>query len=300
MRARVVPTATVLLSLLTPLAAADALPDRSDYEGHAAGFTASAPIPGPLLWTAEGLPPGVRMGPTGEVSGVLPYDAAGTYAVTLAATGPTATWQGTFTWVVRDVNRPPSVAAPGLVTGRVGVPVALQLAASDPDGDALRYAATGLPAGLALDPETGLVRGTPTAAGLSLVDVVITDTGHATAISVRFAFPWWVEGPRNRAPDCAAAAPTVATLWPPNGRLVPVGVAGLADPDGDALAVTVTGISSDEAAATGGVGTPLALLPAARDGAGDGREYEVRFAASDGKGGACSGAVRVRVPHDQA
>ena len=299
MRARVVPTATLLLlPLLVAGAAADALPDRADYEGHAAGFTATAPIPGPHSWTAAGLPPGVAVTPGGEVSGLLSYSSAGTYVVTLTATGPTATWQGSFTWVVRDVNRPPSVAPPGLVTGRVGQPAALQLAASDPDGDALRYAATGLPAGLALDPDSGLVAGTPAAAGLSLVSVVITDTGHASPISVRFAFPWWVDAPANRAPDCAAAAPSLATLWPPNGKLVPVVVTGLADPDGDALAVTVTSIASDEESAPGGVGTPTALLPAARDGTGDGRVYAVAFTASDGKGGACGGVVRVAVPHD--
>lgn len=235
---------------------------------------------------------------TGEVGGLLTYASAGAYAVTLTATGPTATWQGTFTWTVRDVNRPPTVAAPGLVTGRVGQPASLQLAASDPDGDALRYAATGLPAGLALDAATGLIAGVPTAPGLSLVNVVITDTGHASSISVRFAFPWWVDGAANRAPDCAAAAPTVATLWPPNGRLVPVGVQGVTDADGDALALTITGIASDEESAPGGIGTPTALLPAARDGHGDGRAYAVGFTASDGKGGTCAGVVRVDVPHD--
>lgn len=300
MLARALLTATLLLPVLSPLAAADALPDRTDFEGLSAGFTATAPIAGPLAWSGQGFPPGVSVSPSGEVGGLLPYHAAGTYLVTLTATGPAATWQGTFTWVVRDVNRPPTVQAPGLVTGRVGQPASLQLAASDPDGDALRYFATGLPAGLALDPSTGLVAGTPTAPGLSLVNVLITDTGHSSSISVRFAFPWWIEMSANRAPECSSAAPTVATLWPPNGKLVPVGIVGVADADGDALSVTVTGVSADEESAPGGVGTPTALLPAARDGAGDGRTYAISFAASDGKGGSCSGAVRVDVPHDQA
>lgn len=300
MRIRVVVTATVLLPLLGPLAAADAMPDRADYEGLTAGFTAAAPIAGPLTWTAQGLPPGIAIAPSGEVGGLLPYTAAGSYAVTLTATGPAATWQGTFTWTVRDVNRPPSVAAPGLVMGRVGESAALQLAASDPDGDALRFAAMGLPGGLALDAATGAIAGAPAAPGLSLVNVEVTDTGHASPITVRFAFPWWVEGQPNRAPACDAAAPSVATLWPPNGKLTPVGIGGVGDPDGDAVTLTIASISSDEVSAPRGVGTSTAWLPAERDGTGDGREYVVAFTATDAKGASCGGLVRVAVPHDQA
>src|SRR5262249_50885019 len=37
---------------------------------------------------------------------------------------------------------------------------ALQLSATDPDGDSLTFGATGLPPGLAVDPATGLVSGT--------------------------------------------------------------------------------------------------------------------------------------------
>ena len=40
-------------------------------------------------------------------------------------------------------------------------------------------------------------------------------------------------------------------------------------------------------------------MRAERSGAGDGRVYEVRFVADDGRGGQCRGAVRVCVPHDR-
>ena len=36
-----------------------------------------------------------------------------------------------------------------------------------------------------------------------------------------------------------------------------------------------------------------------RAGGGDGRVYEISFRADDGKGGSCSGSVRVGVPHSQ-
>jgi hypothetical protein len=113
----------------------------------------------------------------------------------------------------------------------------------------------------------------------------------------------------NRAPSCAGATPTVASLWPPNHQAVPVGIAGLTDAEGDELTVTVTGIRQDEpvheigSGNTGpdgtGVGTATAQLLPERSGRGDGRVYHVSFSVTDGHGGSCSGTVAVGVPHDQ-
>ena len=50
----------------------------------------------------------------------------------------------------------------------------------------------------------------------------------------------------NRDPSCATATPTIASLWAPNHKPVPVGVTGLTDPEGDDLRVTVTGVRQDE------------------------------------------------------
>src|SRR5262249_7549615 len=111
--------------------------------------------------------------------------------------------------------------------------------------------------------------------------------------------------PANAPPDCSAARPNPAELWPPNGAFLSVSIVGLTDPDGDLLKTTITGIKQDEpevgtclAAATG-VNTTTAMLRAERAGAGDGRVYHVSFTASDGKGGQCRGTVNVCVPHDQ-
>ena len=49
-----------------------------------------------------------------------------------------------------------------------------------------------------------------------------------------------------------------------------------------------------------GVGTDTASLRAESSGtSGNGRVYEISFAAEDGMGGICSAAVKVYVPHDQ-
>lgn len=110
----------------------------------------------------------------------------------------------------------------------------------------------------------------------------------------------------NRPPSCTGVASSAAELSPPNHRLVPVALAGATDPDGDAVTLVVTGVTSDEP--TNGLGdgdTPVdAVLGAAdslvdlraeRAGGGDGRVYVVSYRADDGRGGSCTGSVAVAV-----
>lgn len=116
--------------------------------------------------------------------------------------------------------------------------------------------------------------------------------------------------PNNSAPDTRHAVPTLARLWPPNHRLAEVAIDGVTDPDGDPVTLAITSVTQDEpVAGTGagdqapdasGLGGGLARLRAERAGGGDGRVYEVRFVATDGRGGRSSGSVQVCVPHDQS
>lgn len=111
----------------------------------------------------------------------------------------------------------------------------------------------------------------------------------------------------NQAPDCSGATASVHDLWPPDHDLVPVEILSVTDPDGDPVSVTVTGVTQDEPplAPGGGNTCPDALLDgglrlrAERSGTGNGRVYVVSFAANDGRGGVCEGAVNVCVPHDR-
>ncbi|MFL6194675.1 MAG: hypothetical protein ACJ75H_10930, partial [Thermoanaerobaculia bacterium] len=107
----------------------------------------------------------------------------------------------------------------------------------------------------------------------------------------------------NAPPDCTAAFASPATVWPPNGRFVPVSIQGVTDPEGDSVTVTMTGVRQDEplqgASNAFGIGTPGVQLRADRDGKGDGRVYHLSFTASDPSGGTCTGSVAVCVPHDQ-
>jgi len=87
---------------------------------------------------------------------------------------------------------------------------------------------------------------------------------------------------------------------------VDVSIVGVADPDGDAVTITVTGIDQDEPIDSEDVGNPcpdavglgssIARLRAERRGRGDGRVYHVTFLADDARGGQCNGTVTVCVP----
>jgi serine protease len=73
-----------------------------------------------------------------------------------------------------------TVTSPGNQTGTVGTAVSVQVAGSDSaSGQTLTYSATGLPAGLSIS-ASGLISGTPTAAGTSSVTVTAKDTTGAT------------------------------------------------------------------------------------------------------------------------
>jgi hypothetical protein len=109
----------------------------------------------------------------------------------------------------------------------------------------------------------------------------------------------------NQPPVCSAAFASPATLWPFNGRLVPVSISGVTDPDGDPITLAATGIRQDEPLSRPGqpdalgIGTGFLQIRSDRSGKGDGRVYHIAFEASDGNGGICTGTATVCVPHDQ-
>lgn len=90
------------------------------------------------------------------------------------------------------------------------------------------------------------------------------------------------------------------------------GLRGASDPDGDTVAITVTGVTQDEPTnglgdgdtgpdAELGTGTAANTveLRAERSGTGDGRVYRVAYTATDPAGASCTGTVIVEAPHNQ-
>ncbi|HEV7207019.1 MAG TPA: Ig domain-containing protein [Jatrophihabitans sp.] len=83
-----------------------------------------------------------------------------------------------------------TVTNPGNQSSTVGTAASLPISASDSaSGQTLTYSATGLPAGLTINPSSGLISGTPTTAGTSSVTVTAKDT---TGASGSTSFSWAV------------------------------------------------------------------------------------------------------------
>jgi hypothetical protein len=156
--------------------------------------------------------------------------------------------------------------------------------------------------GVAVDP-----RGNTWAAGMTeAVDFPLVDPLQPFAFGIADA---WVAqltaGSGNRPPDCTGAAAAPARLVPPTGKLTPIALRGVTDPDGDRVTLTVTAILQDEPLSkkrqpdATGIGTARPQVRADRAVDGDGRVYHLRFMAKDGKGGRCQGEVTVCVPRGQ-
>ena len=192
--AQAVPTATVLsnpgntnltppvvypqLAILTP-----ALPptDRNDA-GYSVQLIATGGKPGAQTWSvvSGALPSGINLSPTGLVSGTA---------------GPNGSFPVTIR--VADTNSPPDVATQNYVLNVSINALTTQIAMLAPDGvvgqpyvatplmvtggtSPYVFMATGLPPGLAINPSTGQISGTPTTANPLGSSVTITATDSAT------------------------------------------------------------------------------------------------------------------------
>ncbi|HEX2854355.1 MAG TPA: putative Ig domain-containing protein [Opitutaceae bacterium] len=133
----------------------------------------------PTSFTATGLPTGLSIAAaTGVISGT-PI-ASGTSNVIIGATNASGTGNATLTITVAASTNAPIITGAATAPASVGTAVNYQIAAT---GVPTAYTAAGLPAGLSLNPSTGAITGTPTAAGTSIVVLTATNafgTGNST------------------------------------------------------------------------------------------------------------------------
>ena len=192
------------------------------------------------------------------------------------------------TVTINDVNDPPvAVGTIGNQTNLDAQAITLPVAGafSDPDGDALTYAATGLPAGLTIDPVTGVISGTidnsaSQVGGGTYAITVFADDGRGSTISQ--SFTWQVSNP----------APVAANDSATTNEDAPVNIAVLAndvDPDGDTL--TVTEASAGHGTVTINPDGTLVYTPNANFNGTDTIVYTI----SDGEGGFSSASVNVTI-----
>jgi len=147
--------------------------------GTAFSFTITA-TGSPTSYAASPLPAGlVRNATTGVISGTP--TAAGTTAVTLGATNAFGTDNATLTITVGAAGVAPNITnSPLTAAGTVGTAFSFTITAT---GSPTSYAASPLPAGLVRNATTGVISGTPTAAGSTSVTLGATNafgTDNAT------------------------------------------------------------------------------------------------------------------------
>ena len=125
----------------------------------------------PISFGAMNLPNGLSVsGTTGLISGTP--TAVETSMVTISATNAGGTGSATLTLTINPAH--PVITSPTSATGTVGTAFSYQITATN---SPTSFGAANLPAGLSVSSTTGLISGTPTAAGTSMVTISATNAG---------------------------------------------------------------------------------------------------------------------------
>jgi large repetitive protein len=202
--------------------------------------------------------------------------------------GQGGTSTATVTVTVNAVNDAPVVDTPvpnvaGVDGASANIPTAGNF--SDLDGNPLSFAATGLPAGLSIDPATGVISGTidrnasQPNNGLYTVTVTASD-GNGGTVSSTFTYTVTNPVPTATNDNATTTEDTAVTVNV---------LANDSDPDGDPL--TVTSATSPDGTVTINANGSLTFTPAANFNG----PTTISYAISDGNGGTTTATVTVNV-----
>lgn len=140
-----------------------------------------------VSYAAAGLPPGLSIdAATGVISGTTTAT-IGSYHVTLTATdGTGSSASASFTWRVWNTV---AVSAPTSELTQATVAVNVPVSATDSAaGQTLTFSAVGLPAGLSINPASGVITGSATAANAYSVTVTAADgTGSQGSATISWS-----------------------------------------------------------------------------------------------------------------
>jgi hypothetical protein len=145
----------------------------------------------PSGFLATGLPPGLSIdAQTGLISGTIDPRGEGTYTVTITPANNGGQGSVTFQWDVADTT-PPTLTSPGNQTSAAGQTVKLTIQSADADPGSFK--ATGLPQGLSINANTGVISGT-VAANTQGTYAVTVQAADGSVESAPLSFIWTVSG----------------------------------------------------------------------------------------------------------
>ena len=163
-------TATLNLTVVPAKPAITSAATASAQVGQAFTYQIAA-TGNPTSYAASVLPAGLSIDTvTGLISGT-PRN-AGTFSIGLSATNAGGTGTATLSLTVAPTT--PVITSATNVTGQVGKAFSYQIKATSSPAS---FAASGLPAGLSINTVSGLISGTPTAAGSFSVGLSATNAG---------------------------------------------------------------------------------------------------------------------------
>ena len=213
-----------------------AIAAQSVAENAPLSFTVSGSDPDgdALTYSAAGLPAGASFSAASRTFSWTPsYSQAGSYTVTFTVSDGSLSVSQSVSITVTNVDQAPVLAAIGAQSVAENAPLSFTVSGSDPDGDALTYSATGLPAGASFSAASRSFSWTPNydQAGNYTVTFTVSDgtlsASQAVSITVSNV---------DRAPQISGTPPT--SVQAGNAyQFLPVG----SDPDsGDTLVYSIT------------------------------------------------------------
>ena len=141
----------------------------------------------PTSYDANNLPPGLTFDTTlGVISGVP--NSVGNFQITLSATNDLGTGSAVLSLnVAAPPSSGPSIRSGSSVTGRTGQPFSFQVTTTGGSA-ATRLSVTGLPAGLTIDPQSGIISGIVTTDGSYNATLTVTDGNSAASDTLQLTF----------------------------------------------------------------------------------------------------------------
>ena len=167
----------VLVSLLT--ITTGSLPSGAIHQAYSTTVSATGGVT-PYTWSATGLPAGLSIAPgAGVISGTPTTSGAFSVTVTVSDSSQQSA-QAIYSF---QISSPFTITTPSLPNGRIQQAYSATVAATG-GTTPFTWSASGLPSGLSIAPNTGVISGTPATSGTFSVTVTVSDANQQSTQAI--------------------------------------------------------------------------------------------------------------------